>query len=83
MGRLDPEVVFGDVPPEKLPDAGDSLRDAARNIEIDDIPEEHPITTSMGFAYFSKEDKSVKDVLARADEALYRAKDAGRDNWKI
>ncbi len=75
-------VIFREVVPERLPDVGDSLRDAVRNIEIDDIPEEHPVTSSMGFAYFSRNDVDVKEVLARADEALYKAKDAGRDNWK-
>ena len=41
------------------------------------------MTTSMGFAYFDSDDTEVADTLNRADEALYRAKESGRDNWKI
>jgi GGDEF domain-containing protein len=37
----------------------------------------------MGFAYFNDSDNDYKDTLTRADEALYEAKESGRNNWKI
>jgi diguanylate cyclase (GGDEF)-like protein len=38
-----------------------------------------PVTVSIGFSQALNADESVETVLARADEALYRAKQAGRD----
>ena len=37
------------------------------------------VTTSVGVAVLSRDDQSFHQVLRRADEALYRAKNAGRD----
>jgi diguanylate cyclase (GGDEF)-like protein len=37
------------------------------------------VTTSIGVAVLSRDDQSFHQVLRRADEALYRAKKAGRD----
>ncbi len=76
-------VIIRDVAKEKLQDTGDMLRDVIRNIEMDEIPEEHPITTSVGLSYFEEDDKDITGVLGRADEALYRVKEAGRDGWNI
>ena len=41
------------------------------------------VTVSIGFAYFSDSDISYKDVLARADEALYKSKKKGRNSFTI
>lgn len=41
------------------------------------------ITASMGFTYISESDQSIEETLTRADEAVYEAKKAGRNNWKI
>ncbi|MCP5356512.1 MAG: diguanylate cyclase [Pseudomonadales bacterium] len=38
-----------------------------------------PITTSIGCSQVSAQDRNFEDVLKRADLALYRAKDAGRN----
>ncbi len=40
-------------------------------------PDLHP-SMSMGIAMISQEDRSMHDLIARADKALYRAKAAGR-----
>ena len=37
----------------------------------------------MGFTYFHDGDTELKDALERADEAVYEAKAAGRDNWEL
>ena len=36
-------------------------------------------TTSLGLSELKKEDNSLDDVLYRADEALYQAKNKGRN----
>ena len=40
------------------------------------------VTVSQGIALW-REDESVADMLARADEALYRVKETGRNGYLI
>jgi diguanylate cyclase (GGDEF)-like protein len=37
------------------------------------------VTMSLGLASFSLEEKKVEDIIAQADQALYKAKEQGRD----
>lgn len=76
-------VILQHVSEELLPDIGDKIIESVRSIRIEGLPGDVKITSSMGFAFFSEDDETYKDTLARADEALYRAKDAGRNNWKV
>ena len=75
-------VILQDVSEELLPSIADKILESVRSIKIEGLPEDVKITSSMGFAFFGKEDPDYKSTLARADEALYRAKEAGRNNWK-
>jgi diguanylate cyclase (GGDEF)-like protein len=36
-------------------------------------------TTSLGVAHMTNKDKSIDDILVRADKALYKAKETGRN----
>ncbi len=76
-------VILQDVSEELLPSIADKILESVRSIKIEGLPEDVKITSSMGFAFFGKEDDDFKSTLARADEALYRAKEAGRNNWKV
>ena len=38
-----------------------------------------PMTSSFGVAAISKDDKSLEDMVLRADRALYRSKRGGRN----
>ncbi|MBQ3913337.1 MAG: GGDEF domain-containing protein, partial [Lachnospiraceae bacterium] len=76
-------VVLNNVAPKFQPDVADKIINAVRGIDMPELKGKRKITTSMGFAYFSPDDEDAKAALARADEALYRAKEAGRNNWKI
>ena len=51
--------------------AGERLREA--------VAESTPVTMSVGVSAFAEGDEDPSAVLRRADEALYRAKEAGRD----
>lgn len=44
---------------------------------------EHLCTASIGVTLFNREDASHKDILTRADTAMYQAKESGRDQVKF
>ncbi|WP_415517758.1 MAG: PAS domain S-box protein [Desulfovibrio aminophilus] len=50
---------------------------ASMNVEHDGRP--LPVTVSLGVALSSGPDESLDDLLRRADQALYEAKDSGRN----
>ncbi len=52
---------------------------AALKADIASVPEHTPTTISAGIAGLSDESETLDALLRRADRALYRAKDAGRD----
>ncbi len=76
-------VILQNVSEDLLPAIGDKILDSVRSIKIEELPDDVKITSSMGFAFFNDNDAEYKDTLVRADEALYRAKGAGRNNWKV
>jgi diguanylate cyclase (GGDEF)-like protein len=45
--------------------------------------DEVDVTVSIGAAVFPAHGGSATTLLRRADEALYEAKDAGRDTWRL
>ncbi len=57
-------------------------REISTQIRVDDTRQ--PVTTSLGIAMIDpRRDSSVEGVLVRADRALYRAKEAGRNRVEI
>ena len=76
-------VLMYDIHEEMLKTVADKLLDSVRNIRIEELPPDVHITSSVGVSYFDPADADYKDIIARADAALYRAKEAGRDNWKL
>jgi diguanylate cyclase (GGDEF)-like protein/PAS domain S-box-containing protein len=59
------------------------LRDAAAQMQISAAPASRPVTVSIGVASMRPGETAIETVLARADEALYEAKAAGRDRIVI
>ncbi len=76
-------AVLHGVPPEAQPALGDRIRASINGIDLPELNGERKISASMGFTYFHEDDAAVNDALTRADEAVYAAKGAGRDNWKL
>ncbi len=76
-------VILQGVRPEIQPDIGNKILEAVRAIELEKLEDGPAITASMGFAYFKESDADYKEALTRADAALYQAKEAGRNNWKM
>jgi two-component system, cell cycle response regulator len=57
--------------------AAERLRSSVAEAPIDAAGRQLPVTISVGWAHWAGD--TPDDLLARADRALYRAKDAGRD----
>lgn len=75
-------AVFYDVLPEAQPELGDKILASIRDISLPEL-KEHSVGASIGFTYFRGADQDEKEALSRADEAVYEAKEDGRNNWKI
>lgn len=58
------------------------LRQAIAAIQFADMPKKMRITCSIGFSQY-KAEEALNVSLARADDALYQAKAAGRDQTKF
>ena len=50
-------------------------------VVITDGNEQHRVTVSAGLLMFPEQNCSAQDLLATADVAMYRAKEAGRGGW--
>jgi diguanylate cyclase (GGDEF)-like protein len=59
------------------------LRLAMRNLRAEGYSADEQITFSLGAAEFKGTHESLDSVIRRADEALYRAKQGGRDRNEI
>lgn len=82
LGRYGGEefvVVLTDTTEEAAHAVAERLRQAIRSLGVDLTGLATPITISGGLAQASIEDKDFQGAVARADEALYSAKVAGRD----
>ncbi len=74
-----------------LPDvarAEDTVEVAERTLEVLRQPwvlngHEFCVTTSIGIAMFPNDGEDADSLLRNADTAMYRAKDSGRDNYKL
>ncbi len=59
--------------------AAEKLREAVQQCQFHYQGKQVPITVSAGLARLREEDDSIDQLFQRADRAMYRAKDAGRN----
>lgn len=82
VGRIGGEellVVAPDIEPEALGELAERVRAAVENASALDASGER-VTISIGTAYLSHDsDETLDALVARADEAMYRAKRAGKN----
>ena len=83
IGRIGGEellAVLPDATPEAAADVAERLRTAIAAADVSEIASSLRVTVSIGVAAFPDHDTGALPDLARsADDALYRAKRAGRD----
>ena len=82
IGRIGGEEFLVVLPATSLQDAeaiAECLRATIETARLDDLPDAAHVTASFGIAELRAEDAGVEPLLKRADDALYRAKHAGRN----
>jgi len=86
LGRIGGEeflVVLPDADLSAAEKVAESLRRKIESIDFNEIGIARPVTISLGVAQISSCDKNLASVINRADQALYRAKDNGRNQVKL
>ncbi len=68
---------------EQLGQTADRFCKALSMIEVSGSSQIHRVSSSIGVAIIPKHGKSVEEVLANADIAMYQAKESGRNCWHI
>lgn len=67
--------------------AAERMRAAIENLPLQlsgaSLPSMLPITVSIGIGQIAATDRNFEDVLRRADKALYRAKESGRNRVEL
>lgn len=82
LGRYGGEEFMVFVPHTSIEGArllAERLRRAVRDAPFDFGGDTLALTVSIGVAASGPEDANIESPIGRADEALYRAKEAGRD----
>ena len=75
-------LILVDAEPDDLPAMGERILNAVRAMSIDYLDNSIAITCSVGIAPGTPQD-SAETLLRRADQALYEAKDTGRDKFVV
>ena len=68
---------------EQFPHMFERLRNAVQKIEVVGLPMDRRLTFSLGGAEARADRETLDTLIKRADEALYRAKQAGRDRYDM
>lgn len=85
LGRVGGEefaVLLPETDAESALQAAERIRTKVEKMEVPFDGEIICVTVSLGVACARESDSEFDDILRRADEALYRAKDAGRNQVK-
>ncbi len=68
---------------DQAPQVFTRLRLATRQLSVEGLRTGQQLTFSMGAAALRLAEDSLDDIIKRADEALYRAKQSGRDRHEL
>ena len=71
--------IFPGLREEHIAEFGEKILDSISSLEIPAGNEIIKTSISVGFSYFNETDTDYKDVIKRADEALYKSKAEGKN----
>lgn len=86
VGRLGGEefaILLPKTGPAAARQTAERLRGAVAEMRVENQGHSIPVSVSIGIATLSREDTSLETLMARADQALYRAKANGRNRVEI
>lgn len=86
LGRLGGEeflIILPDTPLEVAKDIAERLRRKIESLQLGNLAPGLQITASVGAAEVDHESDDLPELVRRADAAMYRAKDAGRNRVEI
>ena len=78
LGGEEFAVLLPETSIDKAEEVASRILKATREIKVS-ASDKANVTVSIGISQVRLDDKSIDDVMSRADRALYRAKDNGRD----
>lgn len=86
IGRIGGEEFAGLLPGTSLEAAvqvAERIRGGVAALDLDDLVPGLRVTISLGVAALDRQDADFASLLDRADKALYRAKESGRDRVEV
>lgn len=72
-------VLLPDICMAEAAEVAERIRHRVSQLRIEGMPQAHPVHVSIGCAQYHPLDDSLGGLIQRADEAMYRAKQAGRN----
>lgn len=72
-------AILIDIPSHQSRLIAERIREAIKNTDIEHNGITINVTTSIGLSHADETDSSFEEILKRADQAVYKAKDEGRD----
>mgnify|MGYP001593182354 CR=1 FL=1 len=76
-------MVFPETEPEGALRVAERIREKVKATRIAIVEEESAVTISIGVATFPTHGATAEEILEKADRALYKAKDGGRNKVVI
>ena len=74
-------VILKDIDEKNAEKTGEKIRENVKKIQVSKI--EEPITISIGIAMFPKHSQFKEELIEKADQALYNAKEKGKNKTVV